>query len=361
MPSTIGYIGTILNFSLNNPFTTYLHQYLTPHNTNMIKTVPTQHRKALSAAIYKGELDAVKRLVEQYDVDANAFLDDTFYVPVLMEALTTQDAEDGGENLAMLRFFLEKGADPNLYCKAGYNSLHIAAQNESMARALSLFLDFGGDVNLTDRNGATVAYWAIQGFPWRKEGDERLLHLGVVEKILMLGADLDYKNKFGATPRKWLKHAPEDLQQLAKECEKRKPVYKPSHVLQPEFPSGLLYPEIAQKIWNELVPPTGPCKTVQGELLRAVEKLRDEAQRNGNINYHETHKLLAKFVLDTLSGAAIFDKKEIARIKSETKKLMKPSAPYTDDDVYDYLTDKICMFYIDNPKPISMKSTSTKP
>jgi hypothetical protein len=28
----------------------------------------------------------------------------------------------------------------------------------------------------------------------------------------------------------------------------------------------------------------GLADTVQGELLRAVEKLRDEAQRNGNVN-----------------------------------------------------------------------------
>jgi hypothetical protein len=315
----------------------------------MIKIIPEQHREPLSMAIAKGELNQVKRLVEQNDIDVDAFSDEEFYTPILMDALTSYGIKDENDRLTMLRFFLEKGANPNTNCKAGYNSLHVAVQQESLVKALDLFLDFGGDVNLTDRNGGTVAYWAIQGFPWRKEGDERQLHLKVVEKILMLGADLDFENKFGVTPRKWLGSAPEDVKQLVKKCEKLKPVYTPSSLLQPKFPTNLLYPEIAKKIWQELVPPIGQCKTVQGELLRAVEKLRDEAQRNGNVNYHESHKLLAKFVLDTLINCEIFDKKEIAKIKSETKKLMKANSPYTEDDAYDYLTDRICVFCIKNP------------
>ena len=35
-------------------------------------------------------------------------------------------------------------------------------------------------------------------------------------------------------------------------------------------------------LWNTYVPKKGQALTVQGELVRAVEKLRDEAQRNGN-------------------------------------------------------------------------------
>jgi hypothetical protein len=37
-----------------------------------------------------------------------------------------------------------------------------------------------------------------------------------------------------------------------------------------------------------------------------------------------------------------------SRIKSESKKLMRANSPYTDDDVYDYLTDQICIFYMKN-------------
>jgi hypothetical protein len=45
--------------------------------------------------------------------------------------------------------------------------------------------------------------------------------------------------------------------------------------------------DIAHWMWGKLVPEAGQSLTVQGELLRAVAKLRREAQGNGNINWDE--------------------------------------------------------------------------
>jgi hypothetical protein len=314
----------------------------------MIKLVPEQYRQSLSMAIAKGEITSIKKIIEQNNIEVDSFIDDISYQPLLMSILLSYGFTDEEERMRMLRYALDKGANPNTKSKSGYNCLHIAVQHQELIKALDLFLDFNGDVNITDENGATVAYWVIQSFPWRTEGTERALFLSVVEKTMMMGADLDHKNKFGVTPRRWLERAPEDVKQLVEKCEKLNPVYTPSHILQPDFPSNLKYPHIAKKIWHELVPPTGQADSVQGELLRAVEKLSDEAQRNGNINYSESHKLLAKFIMDTLIDSGLFDEKENSRIKSESKKLMKENSPYTDDDVYDYLTDQICIFYMKN-------------
>jgi hypothetical protein len=44
------------------------------------------------------------------------------------------------------------------------------------------------------------------------------------------------------------------------------------------------YLDEAGAIWKTKVPPSGQADTIEGELLRAVEKLRWEAQGNGNIN-----------------------------------------------------------------------------
>lgn len=40
-----------------------------------------------------------------------------------------------------------------------------------------------------------------------------------------------------------------------------------------------------QTLWTELVPDSGACTTVQGELLRAVQALATEAQDNDNVNW----------------------------------------------------------------------------
>jgi hypothetical protein len=53
------------------------------------------------------------------------------------------------------------------------------------------------------------------------------------------------------------------------------------------------YLKIGQFIWESYVPKSGQAETVQGELLRSIEKLADEAQRNGNINFNpDCHGIL---------------------------------------------------------------------
>lgn len=49
--------------------------------------------------------------------------------------------------------------------------------------------------------------------------------------------------------------------------------------------SGMKYFNEAKYFWQTYVPKQGQAETVQGELIRAIEKLRGEAQRNGNINW----------------------------------------------------------------------------
>lgn len=310
----------------------------------MINTIPEQHRQALSSAIAKGDFESMRKIIEGNKIDLDAY-EEQFYTPILMAVLTSYGIKDESERVSMLRYCIENGANPNLNCKAGYNSLHVAVQQQRLISALDLFLDFGGDVNLADNSGATVAYWAIQSFPWRTEAEERQLHLKVLEKIFMLGADLDRKNKFGVTPRKWLERAPEDVKALADNCEKLNPVYKPSNTIQPEFPTKLKYPDIVNHIRTNLIPVQGKSETIEGEMLRGLDNLRDEAQRNGNVNFYKVHKEYAELISATLNNATFFNQKEKEKITKATKKLMHAKKPYLEDDLYDYLTDQICVFY----------------
>ncbi|MEI9930892.1 MAG: hypothetical protein WDM89_10165 [Rhizomicrobium sp.] len=52
----------------------------------------------------------------------------------------------------------------------------------------------------------------------------------------------------------------------------------------------------ARKIWAEFVPKSGQADTAQGELLRAVEKLRDGAIRNGNCNWDQGFEILLGYL-----------------------------------------------------------------
>jgi hypothetical protein len=57
-----------------------------------------------------------------------------------------------------------------------------------------------------------------------------------------------------------------------------------------------------RRLWRELVPAAGPADSLQGELLRAVENLRDESCRNGNRNFGLRHLEQCRLLTDTLNN-----------------------------------------------------------
>ncbi|HVS96763.1 MAG TPA: ankyrin repeat domain-containing protein [Puia sp.] len=322
----------------------------------MPKLIPASVWSTLSLSIAKGDTEGVKQLIEDHHIDVNAFVDSRSWMPVLMEALLSYGFDTEDDRLPLLRYLLEKGANPNIRCNRGYNCLHIAVQQEKYRKALDLFLDFNADVNIGDEDGSNVIYWAVQGWLLRKNDEHRAEHLHILGKILWRGADLDQENRFGMTARRWLEYAAPDVRKLVADWEAGRPTIHPATTVQPVFPTELQDPELAYRIWSNLVPATGPAATVQGELLRSVERLRDEAQQNGNENYRRDHRRMAVFVRDTLVRSGIFDQGEIARIQNGTQLLMKARRPYTKNDVFDHLVDQVCVFYNRYPEPIPYKA-----
>jgi hypothetical protein len=341
----------------------------------MPNLIPDEQRNALALAITRGDADQVRYLVEEHDLDANAFLDDSpTCMPVLMDALLSNGFPTEDDRLSLLRYLLGKGANPNIYCRKGYNCLHVAVQQDKFIKALDLLLDYNADVNVPDADGANVVYYAIQGFLLRKTAEaDREQHLRVLEKILLLGADLDQRTRYDMNAREWLEHAAPGIRDLVARWEEGKPSVRPVTTVQPKFPSHLQYPAIARKIWRESVAaglPANPGTTpplpspavptasssnglsLSARLLTAIETLREEAQQHGNAAYGKQHKRMALFVRDTLVKSGIFDKPTIQRIRSDTASLMKASKPYLPDDVYDQLVDKTCILYIQRSAPV---------
>ena len=109
--------------------------------------------------------------------------------------------------------------------------------------------------------------------------------------------------------------------------------------------------EEARHIWVTYVPARGQADTVQGELLRSVEKLRDEARRNGNLNWGEGHVLLARFVEDTLTVGP-FDESSKRQIREDVSRLVDADHPQTDDAIYDRLTDRVVEWCRAHPDPV---------
>lgn len=115
------------------------------------------------------------------------------------------------------------------------------------------------------------------------------------------------------------------------------------------------YHEQAKYIWKTYVPKSGVAETIQGELLRSIEKLRDEAQRNGNKNWNNitSHEQLALFIQKTLIDSGVFDVIAVEEIQKSIGRILNYKSPETSDDVYDFLVYRIVDWFAKNKTPIS--------
>jgi hypothetical protein len=118
------------------------------------------------------------------------------------------------------------------------------------------------------------------------------------------------------------------------------------------YPDRVRYFEEAHSLWRTAVPPGGQAATVQGELLRAVEKLRDEAQRNGNINWDIGHEILIGYLRDHLLTAPQFDTTARQEIKTDLDRLSAFEYPETSDTAYDRLSDRVIEWCHAHPEPV---------
>ncbi len=108
-------------------------------------------------------------------------------------------------------------------------------------------------------------------------------------------------------------------------------------------------PDLGKWIWQNLVPKSGQAETIQGELLRANEKLRDEAQRNGNGNWDNGFETLINFLEEKLcekKGMFIDPSKSL---RSDLKRLRNYDYPCTEDELFDRIENEIYAFCLNNP------------
>ncbi len=117
--------------------------------------------------------------------------------------------------------------------------------------------------------------------------------------------------------------------------------------------------EVAGWIWRNLVPKAGQASTVQGEMLRVVEKLRWEAQNNGNANWDEGFEKLRTYLGASLTAEKRLAAPMLAQVQRDLNRISKVDQPYLEDDLYDRLTDAVVAYCRINPVLIAKPSDAT--
>ena len=101
----------------------------------------------------------------------------------------------------------------------------------------------------------------------------------------------------------------------------------------------------ARIIWKAKVPPNGQADTVEGELLRAVEKLRREGCDNGNINWDEGFEIFLGYLRSHLLDASVYPDNVLAATRTILDRFSDPEHPVVDNEPYDDLGDRVVEWY----------------
>jgi len=109
------------------------------------------------------------------------------------------------------------------------------------------------------------------------------------------------------------------------------------------------------RLWDSLGPALGQADTLQGELIRIMGKLTDEAYRNGNRNWDSDCERMLRFVGTKLSRLESVSEEERAEIEDLVAQIIEEkdtSAPAGEVSAYYLLTEKVVDWCLAHPQPI---------
>jgi hypothetical protein len=112
------------------------------------------------------------------------------------------------------------------------------------------------------------------------------------------------------------------------------------------------YAREAAALWKAAVPSRGQAKTVQGELLRAVERLRDESIRNGNGNWENGYEILLDLLRRTLLDSSDLSEESRTALARDLDRVAHCDVPCTSDELFDRITDCVMEWCAAHPEPI---------
>ena len=114
-----------------------------------------------------------------------------------------------------------------------------------------------------------------------------------------------------------------------------------------------------QRLWASHVPASGHADTLQGELVRIVGKLVDQAYRNGNGNWDDDHVTMWRFVAQHIGADPIFSEEEQLLIRETVEVIISDEACPDlsgDGSTYYLINEKVVDWCMAHPIPIPFVS-----
>jgi hypothetical protein len=344
------------------------------------KTLPTDLDELLDAAAESDDYGAVYKALEQCLPDARGGYGKG---TILMNRRCT---------LEVARWAIERGTDIHATDTRGYTALHESARSRfHHSLTPSQLIELGADVHRTSNAGHTPLHSAVDG-----------KHLDAVQTLIRHGADVNARSTLDQSPLEFGLHrmsnvdlvamvpvatavlnAGAEITQRGKDyviraCENfefhragfnkdlveetsaaaerlcdlfsvEPPARRRMHDgTSPIVATAATPPERFAELWDLLVPSSGPCQTIQGEVIRIAGRVRDEWYRNGGGNWDRDYALMASAFSKHIGSCEALDPPDLEACALVVKSLR------SDPDGCDRLRFWAVEWVARNPDPIPL-------
>ena len=307
------------------------------------KTLPSD----IEEVIASGDVEAVARAVERCEV--GAYLRGSAYESRLMHFPASEEITD---------FLLARGEDINSRDRYERTPIHARVWSRCLDQ-IPLLVARGGDINARDTSDQTALFGVVERFPvadvsrmmsWgadplvvadsRVYGKATLVEnvvswhnfldapraLAVIRWLLSVGAPVGERVPIALRSMDrmrctFITHGlPETVSQtvfdeasaaLSELCslfgvEQREAQRAPAVGERLTFDAGATPTQMFSRLWDQLVPDSGQCKTLQGEVIRIAGRVGHEVFDNGGINWDRSFgKLLDQYLRVVASGVPL--------------------------------------------------------
>lgn len=296
------------------------------------------------------------------------------------------------------RWLLEYGTDINQPDAFGYTPLHHQAMNRKGAGQVELYLRLGADIHQQSH---------LNGGPLHGAADH-----GCTENVKILlehGADVNAKNHWGNTPLEYTlercrgadiinkiealqvlvdagaaitEKAKQNVIKIGKDIEFRRnsisaewlpevdaalerlyAMFDVPPVPRRRYHDGIsaitvaaeTWTEQYQELWDYLVPGSGACKTVQGEVIRINGRVSYEILDNGGINWDKDFRAMLTALEEHLVSNNALSEDELAEIQQLISIIKR-------GDGWEKELNRLCelsvKWVLNNPNPIPLGETA---
>lgn len=304
-----------------------------------------------------GITEEFARWLLEYGADLN-YQDAFGYTPLHHLAMRSDSAEQ-------MLLYLKLGADVHLQSHLNGGPLHGAADHGRVEN-MRILLEHGADIHAVNHGGSTPLAFAMGRLRGgvdvvnKIEAIRFLLDAGseitekMRESVVRIGTDVEFRRANMAP--EWLPRVDAALERLYALFDVPPVPKRRLHDgVSPITVTAETWTEQYQELWDYLVPGSGPCKTVQGEVIRINGRVSHEILDNGGANWDGDFRKMLKALGEYLASGNALSEEEQSRA-GELLRVLRQG------DVWENELNDLCrlsvQWVLNNPDPVPLGKPS---